>query len=135
MLGSCVSVCLWDPVRGLGGINHFVAPYWDGKSTPSNRYGDIAIDALVNKMLTGGSRRSHLRAKVFGGGGVLRFAEEPGRLGKDNVEAAMDALSKCRIRVAASDTGLAFGRKLLFSTLDGSAFVKKIKSFRGTSRL
>src|SRR3954463_6081120 len=45
VLGSCVAVCLWDRVRGAGGMNHFVLPN-DRNGEKSTRYGDVAMDEL-----------------------------------------------------------------------------------------
>jgi GGDEF domain-containing protein/chemotaxis receptor (MCP) glutamine deamidase CheD len=67
VLGSCVSVCLWDRVRGVGGINHFLLPLWNGDGLPTPRYGNIAIAALIDRMLALGCSRENLRAKLFGG--------------------------------------------------------------------
>ena len=50
VLGSCISVCLWDPERRLGGINHFLLPLWNGEGLPTPKYGNIAISRLIEKM-------------------------------------------------------------------------------------
>jgi chemotaxis protein CheD len=132
VLGSCVSVCLWDAHVRVGGINHFVAPCWDRKGQPSNRFGDIAIRSLVDKMLKRGTERSSLRAKVFGGGEVLQLTQDFSYIGKDNIRAAMEALAREDIEVVVEDTGGPFGRKLIFNTYEGSVLVKRFTPARGT---
>jgi len=62
VLGSCVSVCLWDCVRKRGGINHYMLPFWNGEGLASPKYGNIAIAKLIEKMLEFGSDRRNLRA-------------------------------------------------------------------------
>src|ERR1700744_1491708 len=67
ILGSCVSVCLWDQGLKLGGINHYVLPVTQSTSEPENtRYGDVAIDYLYRMMLNLGGRPNKLQAKIFG---------------------------------------------------------------------
>lgn len=69
ILGSCVAVCLRDPERGIGGMNHFLLP--DGKvegADEGRRYGAYAMELLINDLLRRGARRERLEAKLFGGG-------------------------------------------------------------------
>ena len=75
ILGSCVSVCLWDPLLKIGGINHYMLALWNGEGLPSPKYGNIAITKLIEKMLSLGRRKGDLKAMVFGGGEVLEPRE------------------------------------------------------------
>ncbi|MGV8776346.1 chemoreceptor glutamine deamidase CheD, partial [Pseudomonas aeruginosa] len=75
VLGSCVSVCLRDPLNGIAGMNHFMLPergLGGDPASPSARYGSHAMELLINRMLALGASRERLQAKVFGGGSVLR---------------------------------------------------------------
>ena len=67
VLGSCVSVCMRDPQVGVGGLNHFLLPKNNGGSDASagERYGDTAMEVLINGLLKRGARRNQLEAKVF----------------------------------------------------------------------
>ena len=65
VLGSCVSVCLWDPFLRIGGINHYMLPLWNGEGLASPKYGNIAIEKLIERMLYLGSRKSNLQAKIW----------------------------------------------------------------------
>jgi len=67
ILGSCVSACLWDPVAGVGGMNHFLLPEAPEGARDDRRYGVQAMELLINALLGRGARRDRLRAKVFGG--------------------------------------------------------------------
>jgi chemotaxis protein CheD len=127
VLGSCVSVCLWDPVRKLGGINHFMLPLWNGDGLASPRYGNIAISKLIERMLELGADRNNLRAKVFGGGDVLQAASAFMNIGTRNVVLAQDVLRDQRIPVISADTGGQNGRKLLYNTHSGVVLVKLLK--------
>ena len=126
ILGSCVAVCLWDFVLRLGSINHFVLPHWAGPRQSSPRYGNMAMEQLIEETLALGSRRRDLQAKVFGGARVLGTSEaDSTHLGARNVEVAREILAHEGIRVVAEDVGGKKGRKLIFRTADGSVEVRR----------
>lgn len=132
VLGSCVAVCLWDKVRGVGGMNHFVLPI-DLNGEKSTRYGDVAIDALEAGLLRLGCRISDLQAKVFGGAAVLPFAGGQ-TVGSNNVQLALERLRRDRIRVTAQRTGGTVGQQVRFHTRSGDVFVRYIPGgIRGRS--
>ncbi len=127
ILGSCVAVCLWDPSTGVGGVNHFPRPHWSGRGARSARFASVAIQALLERLLDLGARRHEIRAKVFGG--ACLNADAPRRqkpLGEQNVEQALVYLRECELPVTASATGGRRGRKLVFDTEDGSAWVREL---------
>lgn len=127
ILGSCVSVCLWDRRGSGGGMNHFLLPRRGPAAPVSPRYGDVAVPMLVARLLAQGAHRGDLRAKVFGGAHVLASAPEGGRtLGGDNVTVAMGALRDEGVQVISEDVGGARGRKLAFNTVDGTALVWRL---------
>ena len=127
VLGSCVSVCLWDPARRLGGINHFMLPLWNGDGLASPRYGNIAIVKLIEKMLELGADRNNLKAKVFGGGDVLKVTSTFMNIGARNVVLAQDLLREEKIPIISADTGGQNGRKLLYNTRSGVVLVNLLK--------
>lgn len=124
VLGSCVSVCLWDPVNKIGGMNHYLLPLWNGEGLASPRYGNIAIAKLIEKMLDLGAERESLRAKVFGGGDVLKMASAFMNIGHRNVLLAKNLLREENIPVVSADTGGQSGRKIIFNTRTGVVLVK-----------
>lgn len=127
VLGSCVSVCLWDPRKGIGGINHYMLPFWNGEGLASPRFGNIAIMKLVEKMLESGADRRNLQAKVFGGGDMLKATSALMNIGQRNIVLAQDLLRDERIPIISSDTGGMHGRKLVFNTRTGVVLVKLLK--------
>jgi len=126
VLGSCVSVCLWDSRKGIGGINHFMLPFWNGEGLASPRFGNIAIIRLIDKMLALGADRRNLQAKVFGGGDMLKATSACMNIGQRNIVLAQDMLRDERLPVVGSDTGGKHGRKLLFNTRSGVVLVKPL---------
>jgi chemotaxis protein CheD len=119
VLGSCVSVTLWDKDRRIGGLNHFVLP----KGGNSSRYGDTAMLELLEGMQALGAHLRSLEAKVFGGAAVLPVGGE-GTVGTANVAFALGELARRGIPVAGRRTGGQRGRLLMFNTESGEAFVR-----------
>lgn len=122
VLGSCVAVCLWDPVARVGGMNHFLLPHGKGP-----RYGNEAMLQLVDAMTGRGAFVARLVAKVFGGACVIAGFTGPRKaIGAQNTEAALAFLAAHSIPVRGEQTGGRRGRKLLFHTGTGHAYVKDI---------
>jgi chemotaxis protein CheD len=124
VLGSCVSVVLWDPYTSLGGINHFILP--NSGSMVSARYGNHALPMLHERVLLLGARRETLLACVFGGASVLAGESNASRLGARNLAEAFRFLESRNIAVLRQDVGGREGRKLTFRTVDGSTLVRKL---------
>jgi chemotaxis protein CheD len=125
ILGSCVSVCLFERGGELAGINHFLLPSALTTAAATMRYGDCAIDVLVKRLVVLGAKQEHLIAKVFGGANVLHaFAEDARHIGAANVDMARTTLARHGIPIGAEDVGGTRGRKLVFSAPDGAAWIK-----------
>ena len=129
VLGSCVSTCLWDPQRRIGGMNHFMLPGDNGASASpaakSARFGVYAMELLINDMLKMGAERSRLVAKVFGGGRLLRgFGTLD--VGRRNCEFVLEFLAVEGIPVLAQDLLGSYTRKVHFSAHSGKVLMKKL---------
>ncbi|NPU11529.1 MULTISPECIES: chemoreceptor glutamine deamidase CheD [Bradyrhizobium] len=95
ILGSCVAACIHDPVAKVGGMNHFMLPEafddeW-GHASAGMRYGNVAMERLINDVLTRGGTRRRLEVKVFGGANVLKGLSNIGHRNADFVEAYLTA--------------------------------------------
>lgn len=136
VLGSCVSVCLRDPVRCVGGMNHFLLPNEGGLDnsawSDSARYGVYAMEILINHLIKLGAKRSSLEAKVFGGGNVLRGLTS-NTVGERNCEFVLEFLRIEQIPVVASDLLDQYPRKVYFFPSSGKVMVRKIKSLHNTT--
>jgi len=135
-LGSCIAACIWDNRTGIGGMNHFMLPLTDkeahevdwgkrGLASDATRYGNFAMEHLINLILKSGGRRVNLRAKVFGGGKVLKHMSD---VGQRNIDFAMNYLEQENIKVEGTDIGSYYPRKVLFEPASGRAFVKKLNN-------
>jgi chemotaxis protein CheD len=125
VLGSCVSVCLVDEKRKIGGINHFMLPLWNGQGLASVKYGNIAMDKLINEMEQLGSNRKDIVAKIFGGANQANFTI---KIGERNLELAKTMLEHARIKIVAESTGGQMGRKIIFNTYTGTVRMKIVSS-------
>ncbi len=126
VLGSCVSVCLWDRRRGIGAMNHYVLPHWSDGHEQSSRFGPIAISRLLDRMLALGGTHADIEAKLFGGAWILASAPRPEHVGAQNVLVARARLAEIKVPIVAEDVGGNRGRKLVFETETGVALVKKL---------
>lgn len=137
VLGSCVAACLYDPINNIRGMNHFLLPSDEGRSSivsESARYGGYAMELLINKMLKLGAQRQHLVAKVFGGGNVMKgFVQN--NVGERNVDFTFDYLKREHIPVIANDVLSDYPRKVYFSANEGVVNIKKIRSLHNTTIL
>lgn len=126
VLGSCVSVCLWDPIRKIGGINHYMLPLWNGEGLASPKYGNIAIPKLIERLVDLGCEKKRLNAKVFGGSEMFKVTGALMHIGERNIVLAQDVLNEENIPIIASDLGGKAGRKLIYDTGSGSVSMKRI---------
>ncbi|MBU0936944.1 MAG: chemotaxis protein CheD [Spirochaetes bacterium] len=130
VLGSCISVSLFDVRNQLGGINHFMLPGAldtnDILQSGSAKYGMFAIELLYNEMLKNGSRKMDIVAKVFGGGSVLRVSNGSTKIPQSNIDFAFNYLEREKFPIVASDTGGVLPRKIFFFARSGKVLLKRI---------
>ncbi|WP_165218098.1 chemotaxis protein CheD [Affinirhizobium pseudoryzae] len=118
VLGSCVSACIYDPLAGIGGMNHFVLPRGGDKApvTQKYRYGDIAMASLVDSLCRNGARAERLVAKLYGGRLRDDSGGDPGAL---NAEYAKHFLRMHRIKLIEASLGGQVARWVTFHPTTG----------------
>lgn len=126
ILGSCIAICLYDPVLQVGGMNHFMLPLWNGQGLASPRYGNIAIDKLIRNMEAMGSSKANIKAKVFGGAEIIETNINQFMIGERNIHIAKDMLHDEGIPIVNSSTGGKLGRKIIFNTQSGEVRQKYV---------
>jgi chemotaxis protein CheD len=124
-------VCLWDRYLGIGGINHYMLPTWNGMELASPKYGNIAIERLTEKMLQLGCKKNNLVAKVFGGGEVITVTSSSMHIGERNIMVAEEMLQEQNIPIIGRSTGGKNGRKIIFNTHTGEVLQCYIKNSIG----
>ena len=126
ILGSCIAVCLWEPHRGIGGMNHFMLPMASGSAASSARFGPAAMEQLIEKMREAGARLPLLRARVFGGACMFDGMQSTAHLGRKNADVALELLNRRGIEIVQTDVGGNRGRKLIFHTDEGATWLTLI---------
>lgn len=134
VLGSCISIALFDLERGIGGLNHFMlakdcsTDTDEGKSL-MGKYGQYAMELLIADLEKKGTTVSRLSAKVFGGSNVFNLPAATGaQVGDVNIKFAFDYLKKKNIPVLTSNTGGNLPRKIFFDPMTGKVFLKYIQN-------
>lgn len=129
-LGSCVGICLYDPVAKVGGLAHILLPDSDigRKDGKPGKFADTAINALLHKMVEEGSSINNIRAKLVGGASMFSASDsstdEMFSMGPKNVAAAKNILAKKRIKLDGEDTGGSHGRTIEFHAGTGKVVIK-----------
>jgi chemotaxis protein CheD len=129
LLGSCVAVCLYDDAAGIGGMNHILLPgraVNEGRLHDVARFGLDAVELLVGSLVDAGARRPHLKAKLFGGGHVIRQMDEFTSPGFRNVQFVRELMENERIPVVTSDLGGYDARKVWFRTDTADVILKRV---------
>lgn len=127
ILGSCVSACIRDPVAGVGGMNHFMLPEspdgrW-GRAAFSLRYGNFAMEQLINGILRQGGRRERLEVKVFGG---ARIGPDSSEIGERNANYVEDYLRTEGLVPLATELRGSRARRLAYMPVSGRAFMVEL---------
>lgn len=129
ILGSCVSVCLYDPARQVGGMNHILVPSSHADCQGTARCGVQAMELLINALMKLGADRRRLVAKAFGGANVLPVFQTP-TVGELNARFVRQFLATERIPLLAERLGGNQGVRAIFHTHSGRAFVHTLDGSR-----
>jgi len=134
VLGSCISACISDRKNGVGGMNHFMLPndsgsglgHWHAADlSASTRYGNVAMEHLINSILKNGGRRENLEVKIFGGGRIIQSASG---VGQRNIAFINDYINTEGLSLVSQDVADIYPRKVMFYLPEGRARVKKLRS-------
>ena len=137
-LGSCISACIRDRVTGLGGMNHFMLPS-DGTEpgtvrasnlSAATRYGNYAMEHLINEILRNGGQRQNLEVKVFGGGRIIVNMTD---VGARNIAFVRDYLATEGLKVVVEDVGDIYPRMVVFFPATGRVRVKRLRSLHNNT--
>lgn len=135
-LGSCISACIRDKVFGIGGMNHFMLPsnyrdtensWQNRKDNLANRYGNYAMENLVNDILKNGGRKENLEVKIFGGGKILAKMTD---VGARNISFIEEYIKTEQLNLVAKDLGSQYPRRVIYDPITGKAKVRKLKALK-----
>ena len=134
VLGSCVSACIRDTRIGVGGMNHFMLPLdasqgtsaWGAAASAATRYGNVAMERLINDILKLGGRRENLEIKLTGGGRVLAAMSTD--IGARNIDFVRQYVQDEGLNVVAEDLGDIYPRKVVYFPDSGKIRVKRFSA-------
>ena len=124
VLGSCVSVCLWDKHTGIAGLNHYLLPGSEKDVNGDPNLGYAATRMTIKSILNRNVELHHLEAKIFGGSNSFSKDVDIFKVGKRNIDAAVEVLHEFGIPLIAQDVGGGRGRKIVFNTATGKVRMK-----------
>jgi chemotaxis protein CheD len=125
LLGSCIAVCLYDPVQAVGGMNHFMLPRGTVEDAESPRFGVPAMERLIGDVQAVGGLPTRFVAKVFGGAHVLDIEESVASVPQRNITFIRTFLGARGIPVLAQDVGGYDPRHVHFDTATGRVLIKR----------
>jgi chemotaxis protein CheD len=136
-LGSCISACIRDRVTGVGGMNHFMLPASVGEGGwkaaglgSSTRYGNFAMEHLINEIMKNGGSRKNLEVKLFGGGRIIANMTD---VGLRNIEFARDYVATEGLLVTSEDVGDVYPRMVVYFPSSGKVRVKRLRSLHNNT--
>lgn len=130
VLGSCISVCLYDSEANVGGMNHFMLAGLENIgsnfASQSTRYGMAAMEVLINEIMKKGGKKERFEAKVFGGANMIRVNVSDQGVAQNNIKFAKWFLDAEDIKVASIDVGGDKARKVFFNPFTQQVFLKHL---------
>ena len=138
VLGSCVSACIRDRVFGIGGMNHFMLPMdndnvstaWQSANSAATRYGNVAMEHLINEILKNGGEKKNLELKITGGGKILAQMTD---IGHRNITFVREYIATEKLFLASEDVGDIYPRKVYYDPMTGRVRVKKLRSLHNNT--
>lgn len=128
-VGSCVAVCIYDPVEKIAGMAHVMLPKnntGEEIPKPEGKFVDVAIKVLLEKLTASGAKQTRLKAKMAGGASV--FQNEGSKnlfnIGERNIDAIKSILGEKKIPIISEDVGAKTGRWVSFDVNSGAMTVK-----------
>ncbi|MFA6450466.1 MAG: chemotaxis protein CheD [bacterium] len=125
-VGSCITVCVYDPLARVAGMAHVLLPKSDGNEREKNSkiYADVAVPELMRKMKEKGAVKRRMKAKLAGGSRVVKSLSHPGGdIGKRNADEVKRILNEINTEIEFMDIGGEHGRTIRFFVGTGEMVV------------
>jgi chemotaxis protein CheD len=128
ILGSCVSVCLFDAVNHVAGMNHYLLPSYNKQDQNIFRFGDSSLDYMLRNMFKSGAKKMYINARVYGGSAMFGGTHNTFNVGRKNINVALEFLKQNEIEIKSTELGGNLGRKIVFDTSSGIISGSYLKS-------
>jgi len=123
LLGSCVAITLWHPVRRIGSISHFVLPAVPDFRLPDGKYGTAAFEQQKKDLNRLGVNLKQCVAKIFGGGKMFSHSEQQD-IGFRNISMARKLIQEAGLSITSENVGGEGYRRLYFDVETGEVWIK-----------
>lgn len=130
LLGSCVSITLWEPQRRIGAMSHFLLASRHGATSElDGRYADEALALMFRELIELKVKPSACRAKVFGGGNMFPdfTRKDADHVGQKNGEAARALLEAHRIPIISECLFGVGHRQIIFEVKTGDVWSRQVR--------
>jgi chemotaxis protein CheD len=131
VLGSCVSITAWHPVRHVGGMCHYLLPKRDAylEEAPDARYADGAVALFLRDMQRSGTAPGEYEMKMFGGSEQFPHLLRSSALdvAARNIESGRDLLERHGFILSSRNLGGVGPRRLIFDIATGTVWVRSLK--------
>ncbi len=126
-LGSCIAVVLFDPIRQVGGMIHYMLPLSQinpekARDNPA-MFADTGVPLLFESVYAAGGKKADLVVKVVGGGAPLGD-NSLFQIGQRNYTVLRKMLWKSSVLIAAEDVGGAIPRTVRLQIATGRVTVQ-----------
>lgn len=128
-LGSCIAVCVYDPVTKTGSLTHVMLPHSkSAEPAQPGKFADTAIPFILQTFSSMGIPKYRLRVAISGGAELFSFDRSVSELnvGANNIEAVKKALASAGLKTVAEDIGGKVGRTVVLDTTTGDVTVRQV---------
>jgi chemotaxis protein CheD len=128
ILGSCVGICLYDPLKKIGGLSHIMLPELKTAASSPKKYANTAIPMLITMLEKNGASRNRLVSKIIGGATMFKLSENSmmAEIGRGNISKVRQVLEGLNIKIISEDVGGDYGRTMDFQLDTGDIRIKSI---------
>lgn len=125
LVGSCVSVCLYNTKTGLAAMNHFLRDKpADTSASDIGQYGSTATEYILRVLLAADPIAGHYAAQIFGGAAVIKTTSKDYQIGENNIAIAHSVLAAHRIHIIRQEVGGTRGWRIRFNTSTNTVFCR-----------
>jgi chemotaxis protein CheD len=155
VLGTCIAITIWHPVRHIGGMCHFLLPRRGTSDAIAGAraglYAEEVFGLFAASLEATQTRPSEYVAKIFGGGNMFpeylqsatcrkqectdAMREECPTIGCQNISAAKRLLSANNYTLTSQDVGGHGSRYVVFETGNGDVWVRRGVAMSGIDKV
>jgi chemotaxis protein CheD len=137
VLGSCLSVTMFNGRLKTGAICHGMLPRWVEKQGCGSqclevfKYVDYSVQYMIDHFRSLGVQPHEIEVKLFGGADMFAYGgsgREAVSVGRQNIVTALHVIERERLNIHSKDIGGSQGRKLHFYLHTGVVLMKKLKA-------